>query len=173
MKKQMADNELEIKETGIYGRGIFAGRDIKKGEKIRKFIGEIITLEEDLKRVASGQMSNDDGFQIGEEKYIVLDSVSILFNHSCNPNSAFRKESDLFAIKDIKKGEEITYDYSATVGPNITSNMWTMPCKCGATNCRKMLGNVLTIPEDIMKEYKEKGDLQDYIIEQLNNRDII
>ena len=157
-----------IKDTGKYGRGIFAGRDILKGEVITKFTGERITLEECLKRVEKGLMNNDDGFQISEEKYMVLDPVSILFNHSCNPNSVFRKEAELFAIRDIKKGEEITYDYSSTVGPNITADMWTMPCICGSSNCRETLSNVLTIPDKILRKYKKIEALQDYIIDQLN-----
>ena len=169
LKYLNSDPKFEVRETGKYGKGIFAKRDISKGEIITKFTGEIITLKEDLKRVRKGEMRNDDGFQIGEEKYLALDPIPILFNHSCSPNAAFRKKSELFAIKNIKKGEEITYDYSSTAGSNITDKMWTMSCKCGSPNCRKLLGNVLTIPKNVLKRYKKMGALQDYIIDELNN----
>ncbi len=162
-------SRLLIKNTNKYGQGVCANKDIKEGEIIRKFKGEIISLKECLKRVKRGIMGNDDGFQIGNEKYLVLDNISIYFNHSCNPNGAFRKDTELVAIKNIKKGQEITYDYSTTVGPNITSKMWTMPCNCKSKICRIEIGNVLTVPKNILRKYLNKGLLQNYIVEQLKN----
>ncbi len=168
MKMNQSENEiLIIKETGKYGKGVFAARDISEGEKIIKFTGEVIDLEERTRRVDNGEMGNGDGLQIDKEKYIILDPIPFLFNHSCSPNSAFKKEADLLAIRGIKKDEEITYDYSVVAGPNITPEMWTMVCKCGSSNCRKKLGNVLTLPKKVLEDYKRRGFLQDYIIKQL------
>jgi uncharacterized protein len=161
------EEKYEVRETGKYGRGVFAIVDIARGETVRIFGGEKISLEECLKRVEDGRMNNDDGFQIGKESYLVLDFISLMFNHSCDPNTAFRGESELFAIKDIKAGDEITYDYSATVGPNITPEMWTMECRCGAPNCRKVLSNILSIPQKTLDEYRGSGALQDYILDEL------
>jgi hypothetical protein len=78
-----------------------------------------------------------------------------------------RKRSELFALRDILPGEEITYDYSSTVGPNITADMWTMKCSCGASVCRKTIGNVLSIPEDRFHMYLKAGALQDHILAAL------
>ena len=161
------NSKLIIRDTNKYGKGVFANKDIKKGELVKKFSGEIISLKECLDRVAKGVMNNDDGFQINNEKYLVLDNTSLSFNHNCNPNAIFKNDTELVTIKNIKKGHEITYDYSTTVGSNITSKMWTMPCKCGSKICRKKLGNVLTVPKNTLKKYLKDGLLQNYIIKQL------
>jgi len=92
-------------------------------------------------------------------------------NHSCDPNSAVKGDNKLIAIRDIEKGEEITYDYSATVGTNITS--WTMKCKCGSVNCRGTLGNVTTVPKEQLEKYLAAGGVQKFIRKQLKESKII
>lgn len=51
-------------------------------------------------------------------------------NHSCDPNCIMVNKI-LFAIKDIKTGEQITYDYS-----NFIYDDWYMDCLCGSENCK-------------------------------------
>jgi SET domain-containing protein len=157
--------KLIIKESRIGGKGSFAPEDIKKGTKILTFQGETIDLKELLRRIKSGEEKADNPLQIDDTKYLDLNDNSIYINHSCNPNTAFRGVADLVAIKDIEKEEEITFDYSSTVGKNVD---WTMECNCGAYNCRKKIGNVLSIPREDLEKYYEEGGLQDYIRKQLN-----
>ena len=159
--------KLEIKDTKIYGMGVFALEDIGKGRVIRFFGGEVVSFSESIERIRSGEEAHDDTLQVGLELDMDLDEFSRTFNHSCNPNAGHRKMCELVAIRDIKKGEEITYDYSATVGPNIPTSLWTMQCNCGQLNCRKILGNVLSIPENQLAKYKSADALQDYILEEL------
>lgn len=159
--------KILVKDTKRYGKGVFAGEDIEKGDTIIVFTGERISLEEIVNRVTSGSISIDDGFQIDENEYLALDPIPNLFNHSCNPNSIFRNDTELFAIRDIKKGEEIVYDYSTTVGPNITPDMWTMHCNCGSTNCRRIVSNVLTVPKASLEKYKKLRGLQNHIRKKL------
>ena len=115
--------------------------------------------DEMARRVKSKKEFIDDPFQIVRRTYIDLDEFSRTINHSCDPNGGIRKTSELFALRDIKKGEEITYDYSATIAPT----RWHMKCKCGSKNCRKILGDVLSIPKRQLKKYKELGALQKYM----------
>ena len=143
--------------------GVFAGEIVQKGQLIKVLSGEIISLDECVRRVVAGNEKMDDPLQIGIEMYIDLDYSSRAFNHSCDPNAGLRKDSELFALRNIGKEEEITYDYSTTVGPNIPTSLWTMICKCGSKNCRKVLGNILSIPEKTLQKYKNLGALQDYI----------
>jgi len=151
--------KLEIKSTKKYGNGIFAIEEIKKGEVIHVLSGEKMNPDEFAKRVNSKKEYIDDPFQIGKRTYIDLDEFSRNINHSCDPNGGIRKMSELFALRDIKNGEEITYDYSATIAPT----RWSMKCKCGSKNCRKILGDVLSIPKKQLKKYKELGALQKYM----------
>jgi len=151
--------KLVVKSTQKYGKGVFANEDIKKGEKIHVLSGERMDSVEMAKRVNSKKEHINDPFQIGKKTYIDLDEFSRTINHSCDPNAGIRKNSELFALHDIKKGEEVTYDYSATIAPT----RWNMKCKCGLKNCRKILGDVTSIPKEQIKKYKKLGALQKYM----------
>jgi len=146
---------------------VLADENIKKGSIIRKFDGEVISFEECIRRIKLGQEKQTDSLQIELELDMDLDEISRAFRHSCAPNSGLCKSSQLIAIRDISKGEEITYDYSSTVGPNIPSSLWEMRCNCGSNKCRKILKNVLSIPREQLSKYNKAGALQDYIQREL------
>jgi len=64
---------------------------------------------------------------IGEGDYV---------NHSCNPNAGLSGQIGLVAMRDIKVGEEVCFDYAMCD---------TMPydefeCDCGSKNCRGQVG---------------------------------
>ena len=160
--------EVVIKDTDKYGLGIFAGEDIKKGTTITVFKGETISFDECIKRIRSGKEKQTDSLQVDLELDMDLDEISRTYNHSCNPNAGFKGQIFLVAMRDIKKDEEITFDYSATIGPNIPVSLWQMECKCDDGICRKVLGNVLTIPEAQLQKYREAGTLQKYILKELD-----
>lgn len=158
--------KLIIRNTKKYGRGVFASKNIAKGEMIYILSGERMDIKDLVSRVNSDKENIDDPFQIGKRTYIDLDEESRTFNHSCEPNAGIRNTSDLFALRDIKKGEEITYDYSLTIAPTT----WKMKCSCNSTICRKILGDVRTIKSPRLKFYQKLGAIQRYmkaIIKQL------
>jgi SET domain-containing protein len=159
--------KLVIKHSKKHGLGVFTTSTIKKGDVVKILDGEIITFDECIERIKAGTEDQSDSLQVGFELDMDLDEISRSINHSCNPNACMRKISELVALKDISKGEEITYDYSATIGPNIPKNLWTMNCNCGATNCRKIIGNVLSIPKRQLEIYRKSGALQDFIKREL------
>ncbi len=154
-----SDKKLIVKNTKKYGKGVFAGRFIKRGEVIYLLSGERFTAKDFVAKIKSGKEYIDDPLQIGKRTYLDLDSLSRTFNHSCNPNSSLRKASELFAIRDINKGEEITYDYSLTIAPT----KWNMKCVCGSENCRGVLGDVLSIPKKQLNYYKKANAMQSYM----------
>jgi hypothetical protein len=159
--------KMTIKNAGKCGKGVFALEKIKKNRLITKMLGERLGLQECWHRIDSEDETLTDAFQIDNEIYLDLKEPFRFFNHSCEPNAGIINENDLVAIRDIKRGEEITFDYSTTVGPNIPLSEWTMRCLCGSLNCREIIGNVLTIPIEQLKDYKDKKCLQDYIIREL------
>lgn len=148
-----------VKDTHKYGKGVYAAEDIKKGTVIRVFGGKRTTLSALVNRIISGKEFLDDPFQIGRRTYLDLDEICRTFNHSCDPSCGVRKRSELFALRDIKKGEELTYDYSLTIAPT----EWEMKCKCGTAKCRKTLGDVLSVPKKRRDEYRKMGALQRYM----------
>lgn len=116
-----------------------------------------------IQRIREGEeRSGDDPLQIGPDAFMDLEEPGLIFNHSCRPNAVFKGRSDLVAFREIKSGEEICYDYSATVP---SENDWVMSiaCRCSSKKCRGMIGNWKTIPPEEMKSYFDAGYLQDFI----------
>ena len=164
----MEKQKFEVKKTDRYGLGVYALEKIENGETITVLTGEKI-IEKDCDRmIDEGVLNNDDPLQIDTNFYYILDHTSHSFNHSCDPNAGLKKQSTLFALRDILPGEEITYDYSTTVDPNNFTFTTMNNCLCGSPKCRKVLGNVLTIPKDKLDFYKKNGALQDYILDSLS-----
>ncbi|MBB4825453.1 SET domain-containing protein [Sporosarcina luteola] len=106
-----------IKDTEKYGRGVFAARDIKKGELI-EVSPVLISPKEEWKYLRKTVLF-DYCFTWGEnyEETAIALGYGSLFNHSYQPNTMFRNNSDrdtidFYAIRDIEKGEEITINYN-------------------------------------------------------------
>lgn len=161
--------KFEIREAEGRGKGAFATCDIKTGEKITEFTGEVLDRKIIHERIKNGEERLDDPLQVGDDEFMDIDNEAYFFNHSCEPNAGISGIADMVAIKNIKEGEEIIFDYSATVGINI--NNWQMNCLCDAPNCRKVIGNVLTIPDSQLKKYRSANGLQDYILKQLDEQE--
>ena len=67
------------------------------------------------------------------DKRILVKPPARFVNHSCDPNTFIRNFRGI-AKRDIKKGEEITEDYSKENNPNLN-----MKCNCGSKNCRGII----------------------------------
>lgn len=153
--------------SAISGQGVFAGRDFKKGDLVLKLSGKRMDDAGIEKLIQKKVIRWDDPFEIGEGKYLALDRVPVLVNHSCDPNCGVQKINTLVALRNIKKGEEITYDYSTVVGKNAEGEGdWSLACLCGAKICRKKVGNWLTLPKARLAYYKARRALPDFILRQ-------
>lgn len=138
--------KVEVRESEIAGKGLFAIEDIKKDELISVKTGNIVTLEQ-LKTLDPTCL--DYFFQIRDGLFIspLTKEEALEFalhiNHSCDPNVGSDGDITLIAMKDIKSGEELTYDYAMdTVWPE-----FKMECSCGSTHCRKLItGNDWKLP---------------------------
>jgi len=130
-------------KSGIDGHGFFAKKEIKKGEFVFMMKGTMhkLTTREEI-------MSNPN--MIGIEKDIWLDPslISMPINHSCDPNTGIKGKVTFVALRDIKKDEEITFDYSIS-----EDSEWEMPCNCGAKNCRKVVRGIRYLPKETYKKY--------------------
>lgn len=156
------------KKSGIEGMGCFALRKIKKGELICDMEGEEISITELKRRFRTGKERADDPLQIRERRYRDLKKPYVYFNHSCRPNAAIVGVGKLIAIKNIPKGDEITYDYSATVWVDERDwpgyGDWMMKCHCGVSNCRKRVTEFQNLPGVLQKKYVTRGWVQDFIL---------
>ena len=164
------DDLFEIKKSKIAGKGVFALKKIAKGQTICFLTGELCTLDEIIKRCNEGKEEPSDPLGVEDEKYLDLDAVPRIFNHSCNPNSYIRGKNELVALKDIKNGEEITYDYSTTMNDNEVKikkagrALWTCECNCGSKNCRGMIDQFKTLPKKIQNFYISNKFMSDFML---------
>ncbi len=109
---------LAIRKSNIEGKGAFALSDFKKGELILKLnLSHLIDNKKPRKKYVG----------IINGKYYLIQPPERYVNHSCSPN-AYIKNSHYIAKRNIKKGEEITEDY--------TKMDKNFSCKgCNAKNC--------------------------------------
>ena len=131
----MIERELyEIRNSGIHGKGGFALQDIPAGIRVAEYRGERIDKKEAAKRC---EAQNPYIFYIDEEWDIdgdVEGNPARFFNHSCNPNCEAQGTDGriwLVSLKEIKKGDELTFDYGYDL-----ENFEEHPCVCGAAQCR-------------------------------------
>ena len=127
----------KIKKSNIDNRGLYASQDIKNDTKIIEYKGKVVTkkkVEEDSK------FDNDKAIYLFNlNKKYDLDgdfkfNTARLINHSCNPNCEVAGgglKIWVYAIRDIKKGEELSYDY----GFGYDEYYKDFPCRCGSRNC--------------------------------------
>ncbi len=146
-----------IKKTNGKGFGIFALRDFRKGEIILR-----MDRSDRITKNNESKMSRDGWNHVntcGYNKYFRLKPPERFINHSCDPNS-YDKNGILYAISKIKKGREITYDYSINSFEN-----WKMLCKCGSKKCRKIVtGKFSNLPAKLQIKYRPY--LEDWFIEK-------
>tara|TARA_S200000501_G_scaffold364069_1_gene395751 strand:+ start:2433 stop:2909 length:477 start_codon:yes stop_codon:yes gene_type:complete len=129
----------KIKKSPIdkKGKGLYAASNIKKGTKIINYIGNIITKKQTDENPKFDNSKPIYLFNLNNRYDMDGDvpwNTARLINHSCSNNSDYDgKGLKLWvtAIKDIKKGEEITCDY----GFSYDSEFKQFPCNCGSKNC--------------------------------------
>jgi SET domain-containing protein len=136
---------VETRNSRIHGRGVYARVPIKKGTRIIEYLGERIThAEADRRYEIKG---DDDGhtFLFIASKRTVIDAgvngnEARFINHSCNPNCETVIENGrvfIEAIRRIKPGEELGYDYQLTwESTDDPVELALYACRCGAKRCR-------------------------------------
>lgn len=94
-------------------------------------------------------------------------SIAWHMNHSCNPNVGFNMHDDFVAMKNIKKGDELVWDY----GFDETNPAFKMKCACGERGCRKIItGNDWEkLLLDASKEKYFSPKLKSFIKSRRNN----
>jgi SET domain len=127
---QMTSATLAVQPSAIAGRGIHATVGFANQEEICALSGTI------LLDVATDASLNSIGIARGV--WVDPEFPLVFINHSCEPNSAFRYERTLFALRAIAPGEEVTMDYSTTEA----DIDWSMHCSCGAAQCRSTLTSI-------------------------------
>jgi SET domain-containing protein len=135
-----------VRNSPIHGRGVFAGRTIRKGTCIVEYRGERISVREAERRPDSDPDNpyHTFLFELNDGRLIdasVRGNAARWINHSCDPNCEPFEDDDgrvfIEARRTIRKGEELAYDYNLRLGGRITAKIKRdYGCRCGASGCR-------------------------------------
>jgi len=142
----------EAFKSKIHDIGVKAIENIKKGENIAVFGGIVVPVKE-IKEY--WEKIGHIGIQISEDFFIVPSTREEVerggvFNHSCGPNCGFSNTFTLIAIKDIKIGEELVFDYA--FNENVVE---PFECNCKSENCRKIIKPTDWKIKEIQDKYRE------------------
>jgi len=126
-----------IDKSNINGKGLFAARDIPKGAIVVKTgRKEIHYTKKQYNSFHIRYQKTLDKYAYWENSMLIYQTDEVKYsNHSCNANVIGKGDEDV-AVWDIKKGEELTYNYHSI------SSGQSFACNCGSYNCKGYLSNV-------------------------------
>jgi SET domain-containing protein len=142
---------IAARRSPIHGNGVFAVAPIKKGEEIIEYKGTMMTHAQADKMYGDGGETGHTFLFTLNDDYIIdanrKGNTARWINHSCNPNcQAFVVENEsgdprkdrviIEARRNIKPGEELTYDYGIVLEVPHTARLkklWV--CLCGSPKC--------------------------------------
>lgn len=134
-----------VAKSKITGKGLFAKQNIEKGEIVLIMKGKIIKMTpKNRKKI----LADPNVMGIEKDVWIYPYAPYVYMNHSCDPNTSSIGKVTFVALRNIKKDEELTFDYSIS-----EDTSWTMKCCCGSKKCRGVIRGTRYLPVDIFKKY--------------------
>ncbi|KAG4200823.1 hypothetical protein ERO13_A05G238000v2 [Gossypium hirsutum] len=134
---------------GRKGFGLRMLENISAGQFLIEYVGEVLHMqayEARQKEYASRGQRHFYFMTLNGSEVIdayVKGNLGRFINHSCDPNCRTEKWMvngeiciGLFALRDIKKGEEITFDYNYVRVFGAAAKK----CHCGSSHCRGYVG---------------------------------
>ena len=140
---------IQVRKSGVHGKGVFALQDIAKDELVIEYLGEVISWDEALDRHPHDpkQPTHTFYFHVDDTRVIdglVQGNAAKWINHSCAPNCESEIDDDgrvfIRSRCKIKAGEELHYDYRLVIEERYTAKLKAeYPCWCGSKTCRGTL----------------------------------
>ncbi len=132
---------IEVRKSGVHGRGVYATKAIPKGTRIIEYAGKRV-LWESIPEDSEDRRTFLFGLQNGKD---VIDPAiggneARWINHSCEPNCEAIEENSrifIYALRDLRPGEELFYDYALEMDEPRTKELEKeSECYCGSSTCR-------------------------------------
>ncbi len=144
----ISGRRIQVRRSGVHGKGVFAVADIAEGETLIEYTGEVISWQEAQDRHPHDPQDPNHTFYFHVDDDRVIDALyggnsSRWINHSCDPNCMADEEAGrifIRALRNIAAGEELHYDYGLVISERYTPKLKAeYPCWCGAAHCRGTL----------------------------------
>lgn len=143
-----SQRRIQVRRSGVHGKGVFALQDIAEGETVIEYVGEIISWDEAQDRHPHDPKDPNHTFYFHVNEDKVIDALhggnsSRWINHSCDANCEADEQNErifIKALRNIHAGEELNYDYGLIIDEPYTKKLLAeYPCWCGSANCRGTL----------------------------------
>lgn len=133
---------LKVKTSRVHGRGVFAAAFIRKGTRIIEYSGQRVpwsSVAEDVGEGSTYYFGLDNGNEVIDPT--IDGNEARWINHSCDPNCEAIEDSRervfIYALRDLRAGEELFYDYRLEVDVPVTDEVRDEnKCQCGTAKCR-------------------------------------
>ena len=159
----IAEDHYKVRHSTIHGNGVFAARKIPAGARIIEYQGKRITEKQAEKRFGQDPENPYHTFFFSLESGKLIDggdqgNDARWINHSCEPNCEAQEEKGrvfIHALRDIKRGEELNYDYGLVIDEKMTKQLKkAYECRCGHPTCR---GTMLAVKKKAAKKAAKKS----------------
>ena len=148
-----AQSLFRVDRSRVHGFGVFSREAVPRGMPVMEYVGEVVRrpVADRRERAAGGFLQNPSTYMFALDENDadsrVVDAarkgnLARFANHSCAPNCATRsvvlanrRRVVLFTLRDVCRGEELTYDYQ--FAPECPER--ETPCACGAAACRGVI----------------------------------
>lgn len=156
---------LVLRRSKIHGRGVSARVDIPKGTRLIEYTGEHISNAEADRRYDDEFMRRHHTFLFILNGRTCVDAgvggnISRYINHSCDPNCVAWIEGGhiwIDALRDIRKGEELAYDYEYDFLPEYTvDDLEFYRCSCGSRRCRSTIVDVPARKRHLLRQLERR-----------------
>ncbi len=136
---------VQVRNSPVHGRGVFAAQRIKKGARILEYLGDRVSHEAADKRYEDHDESDNHTFLFIVDKHTVIDAGvggndARFINHQCEGNCESVIENRrvfIDATRDIEPGQELGYDYEIGREKDDPPNVDEIyACRCGSPKCR-------------------------------------
>ncbi len=161
----ITDDYYKVRHSTIHGNGVFVKRKIPAGARIIEYQGKRISDKQAEKRFGQDPENPYHTFFFSLESGKLIDggdkgNDARWINHSCEPNCEAQEEKGrvfIHALRDIKRGEELNYDYGLVIDDKLTKQLKkAYECRCGHPTCR---GTMLAVKKKPgKKSAKKKAD---------------
>ena len=144
----VSGRRIQVRKSGVHGKGVYALREIPAGSVLIEYIGEIIDWKEALRRHPHDPSDPNHTFYFHIDEQHVIDAnvggnASRWINHACEPNcEADETGGRVFikALSDLSPGEELFYDYGLVIDERLTPKLKAQyACRCGSPVCRRTM----------------------------------
>jgi uncharacterized protein len=159
---KVKEQPFVLRRSEIQGTGAFATRLIRRGQRIVEYTGAHIDNDEADRRYDDEKMKRHHTFLFIVDDKEIIDGAdggndSAYINHSCDPNAEAVIEGKrifIYALRTIRPGEEIAYDYQYERTEDHTAEDEKFyKCRCGSPKCR---GSILAPPKKKRSAAKKK-----------------